>query len=607
MDQKNSQQVSKENTNMKFIVAVTLVATLGGLLFGYDTAVISGGIGFLQTHFELTGAMKGWAASSTLIGCVIGALTAGIISRTLGRKLSMMLAALLFGASAIGTAIPEHFTTFVIFRMLGGAGVGIASMLSPMYIAEIAPAHIRGKLVSFNQLAIVSGILIVYFVNYGIAEDDPTKIPVTVKGEKLEVAEQHPEIITYDEKAQKANLANSEGAHRIKAVLIDENNGLVGKDGQYILKDSKGNFYAVGYMQGPDLKLNSHTIENKGVNDVFIARFNPQGKVDWVKTYKRSGETPFYSLELTEKDKINIEETWNVTLGWRYMFASMAIPALLFFILLFFVPESPRWLVMKGKVQKALDVLKKALGELKAKEVLRDIQESVSAEIGTKEEEVKDKSALTRKVIIIITLVGIMLSIFQQFVGINVVLYYGPEIFRKMGTGTNASLLQTVMVGVVNVLFTFIAIRTVEKVGRKPLLIIGSIGMAIGMTGIGMYAYWQSLGLGTLIFMMIFVASFAMSWGPIVWVLLAEIFPNKIRGIAMSIAVAAQWGANFLVSQTFPMMNNNPVLYEKFHGGFPFWLYALACVVSIFLVWAFVPETKGKSLEEMEKMWTEKK
>lgn len=587
--------------NRAFIAGVTLVATLGGLLFGYDTAVISGGIGFLQTYFGLSGAGMGWAASSTLVGCVAGALSAGILSRIFGRKLSLMFAALLFAASAFGTAFPEQFTTFVTFRMIGGAGVGIASMLSPMYIAELAPADRRGRLVSFNQFAIVFGILLVYFVNFGIAEKDPLTIPVTVSNEELSILPRSADknnLITYDDELEKAQITQvKKGLYRLKALKIIPKDDKTVK--QYLAQDNAGSYYIAGNMQGDTLIVDSKIIQNKGVNDIFLIKFSPEGNLEWIKTSERSGETPFLSLTVDQAGNLTVEETWNVLKGWRYMFASMAIPALLFFLLLFFVPESPRWLVMKDKSEKALKTLTKVNGATIAGKILDDIKASVSAEL----EKQNRKIRLGKKWIIVVILIGIMLSVFQQFVGINVVLYYAPEIFKKMGYGTGSSLLQTVLVGTVNVLFTIIAIVTVDKFGRKPLLIIGSIGMAVGMFAIGLNAYLRNLGLGTLIFMMVYVASFAMSWGPIVWVLLSEIFPNRIRGIAMSIAVAAQWGANFLVSQTFPMMNANPTLLDKFHGGFPFWIYAACCIISIVLVWAFVPETKGKTLEEMEKLW----
>lgn len=448
----------------KFYVAgITLVATLGGLLFGYDTAVISGAIGYLKSHFELTGAEMGWAASSALVGSFAGAALAGWLSLTLGRKKTLLLAALLFAISAIGTALPQSLTELVIYRIIGGAGVGIASMTSPMYIAEIAPANIRGRLVSFYQLAIVIGILVVYFVNYMI-----------------------------------------------------------------------------------------------------------------------SGQG---------------DESWNLDLGWRWMFGSEAIPATLFFILLFFVPESPRWLAIKNRWDESLKVLIKIGGEKLAKFELEEIKESLRVKPNS------SQISIFTPGILLVVIIGIVISIFQQATGINVILYYGPEIFKTMGSNMDAALIQTIIVGAVNLLFTVVAILFIDRLGRKPLWIIGSVGMAFGISGIGFAAYFQYTGVGALISMLIFIGSFAMSLGPVTWVLLSEIFPNKVRGKAMSIAVAAQWISNFLVSLSFPMMNENPYLLEKFNGGFPFWVYGILCLGSIAFGILVIPETKGKTLEEMEALW----
>ncbi len=528
-------------SNRVYVFLLTLVATLGGLLFGYDTAVISGAVGSLQAFFidslsldsdkavrvlweyritviaviliigiavggifmklfgrkkglfwltgivgflililfinfrgenilneETANSLKGFTISSALVGCILGGTLAGFISRVLGRKNGLITAAILFTLSAIGSSIPEkmnifgveNIIAFIIFRIIGGVGVGIASMLSPMYIAEIAPANIRGKLVSWNQFAIIFGMLVVYFVNYSIA------------------------------------------------------------------------------LQGND--------------------------------------------------------TWLVHTGWRWMFASETIPAILFLVLLLFVPETPRYLVMKNKENEAFHLLKKLGNPDRAGKVLEEIKETLR---------IKDVPWLSYGGMLII--VGILLSVFQQFVGINVVLYYAPEIFRNMGSQTDVSLLQTIIVGVVNLSFTVLAIYTVDIFGRKPLQIIGAIGMAISMFALGFSFYLKSVGLGSLIFMLTYTASFAMSWGPVTWVLLSEIFPNRIRG-AMSIAVAAQWIANLIISWTFPMMNDNTWLTERFHHGFTYWIYGVMGILAALFVWKLVPETKGKSLEDMEFIWKKK-
>ena len=465
--------------NSGYLIKLTLVATLGGLLFGYDTGVISGTVGSLDSFFVMpkglsetaASAFKGFLVSSALIGCIIGGAFGGIISKKLGRKKGLVLAAALFLISALGSAMPEMFiapigeldhtfsTIFIFYRILGGIGVGLASMLSPLYIAEIAPAESRGKLVSFNQLAIVGGFMVVYFVNY------------------------------------------------------------------------------------------------------FISRSG--GSDEWLNA-----------------------------VGWRWMFASEVIPAGLFLGLLFFVPDTPRSLMLKDKPEQALDVLTKVNGKERALAILEEIKDSMVQHSG---------KLLSFGWLVII--IGITLSVFQQFVGINVVLYYAPEIFKSIDPNTDGALLLTIIVGIVNFLFTIIAVRTVDKFGRKPLMMIGALGMGIAMLSLGFVFFSGATGYLALACMIVYVASFAMSWGPVTWVLLSEIFPNKIRGRAMAIAVAAQWVSNYLVSLTFPMMDDNSYLTEQFNHGFAYWVYGIMSLLAMWFVWKYVPETKGKTLEEMEGLW----
>lgn len=457
--------------NMLYITAITLVATLGGLLFGYDTAVISGAEksvqNYLITPLGLGSLAHGATISSALIGCIIGGIISGLLASRLGRKKSLMVAAILFFLSALGSGFPEFLffqkgeptmgllMMFNLYRVIGGIGVGLASAVCPMYIGEIAPADIRGRLVSINQFAIIFGMLVVYFVNFGIAR------------------------------------------------------------GQ-----------SIGY----------------------------------------------------------INET-----GWRLMFLSEAIPAALFGILLFFVPETPRYLALTNRDDKALNILTRINGATQAKLIFKDIKHSVEA--------ASEKLFSYGKLVIVI---GILLSVFQQFVGINVALYYAPRIFESMGAAKDASMLQTVVMGLVNVIFTVIAIVTVDKYGRKILLMIGSIGMAIGMFAIGGLAFFKVIGVSTLVFIIIYTASFMMSWGPITWVLISEIYPNKIRGRAIAIAVAAQWAANYFISSTYPAM-------MEFSGGMTYSFYGLMSLLSFLFVWKMVPETKGKTLEEMETLWKKEK
>ena len=466
----------KKNSN-SYLMFLTLVATLGGLLFGYDTAVISGTVKYLEINFvdplgldeTAASSLLGFAVSSALIGCVVGGMIGGFMATRLGRKRSLMIAALLFVLSAIGSAYPEmgfpagqpheFLVCFVVYRIIGGVGVGLASMLSPMYIAEMAPAEKRGGLVSWNQFAIIFGMLVVYFVNYTIA--------------------------------------------------------------------------------------------------------------------------------------LSGDEAWLTHTGWRLMFLSEVVPAMLLLILIFCVPESPRWLVMKGRIEKAETILKRVDPRRDTQAEVESIRESLRGVVKAK--------LFSCGVAVIV--IGILLSVFQQFVGINVVLYYAPEIFRNMGMGTNAALMQTIIVGVINLSFTTLAIFTVDRFGRRPLMIIGSLGMMVSMITLGFTFYTEHMGLLSLLAMLAYTASFAVSWGPVCWVLLAEIFPNKIRGQAMALAVAAQWCANYLVSWTFPMMDKSTYLIDTFHHGFAYWIYALMALLSALFMYKFVPETKGKSLEQMEALF----
>ena len=489
----------KNNNN--YIFGITLVATLGGLLFGYDTAVISGTVESLRKFFiepfglplDQANALEGFVVSSALIGCILGASFAGWISQRYGRKPTLVLAAILFLLSAVGSAWPELFVgmpgsgdhtymyLFVCYRIVGGIGVGLASMVSPMYIAEMAPADKRGNLVSWNQFAIIFGQLVVYFVN----------------------------------------------------------------------------FLILGSHANPVIDLVN------GVNQIM----NPEAAA------------------------------WTTETGWRLMFVSEAVPAGLFALLVLLVPETPRYLAMCGKDEKALNVLSRINGSSQAKVILADIK-------ATTEEKTEKLFTYGWMVIFI----GIMLSVFQQAVGINAVLYFAPRIFETMGMAN--PMVQTVLMGVVNILFTLLAVFTVEKWGRKPLLISGSIGMAIGAFGVALCNIVTGLpAIISVISIMIYSASFMFSWGPICWVLISEIFPNTIRGAAVAIAVAFQWIFNFIVSSTFLPMYNMRLgeMGDKFGHMFAYALYGIICVVAAIFVWKLVPETKGKTLEDMTKLWKKRK
>ena len=466
--------------NKSLILSLTLIATLGGLLFGYDTAVISGAINAIDFNFvaprnlnELDhNSLVGFTASSALIGCVIGGLIAGLVGDAFGRRIGLMLSALMFLICSIGSAWPElgfgpigslgaaALTPFNIYRIIGGIGVGMASLLAPLYIAEISPPKDRGRLVSFQQLAIVGGMMLVYFVNYAIAKQGD------------------------------ANFLN--------------------------------------------------------------------------------------------------------TTGWRWMFASEAIPSLLFLVLLIGVPDSPRWLVMKGRDKEAHDVLNRLSDADEAKSVLKEIEDSLI---------VKQAPLFSFGAAVIV--VGVLLSIFQQFVGINAVLYYAPLMFQNMGASTDSSMLQTVIVGAANVLFTVVAMVCVDRWGRKPLLVLGAVIMAVSMLALGALFNAHNMGMLSLLMVLAYIAGFALSWGPIVWVMLSEIFPNSIKGRAMALAVAVQWLANLLVSWSFKVMDGNSALNAMFNHGFAYYVYGTMSVLAAIFVLRYVPETKGRSLEQIQHMWHE--
>jgi SP family xylose:H+ symportor-like MFS transporter len=457
---------------------LTIVATLGGLLFGYDTAVISGAVHSIDADFieplQLSetwrNTLSGLTVSSALFGCVIGGAMAGGLADRFGRKRGLIVAAILFLVSALGSAVPEAgvarfgetgpaaLVAFNLYRVLCGIGVGIASMLSPLYIAEIAPKDRRGQLVSLNQMALVTGIVGVYFVNWAIAQ---------------------------------------------------------------------------------------------------------------------SGD-----------------QAWVDATGWRLMLASEALPALAFLVLLIPVPDTPRWLVLRGRDQEALAVLQRLTDAEEAHRTLAEIR-------GTLVTEEAGLLSFGGKVV----LVGLALSVFQQLVGINAVLYYAPLMFQNLGAGKDSALLQTVVVGAANMLSTLIAIYAVDRQGRRPLLLIGAACMAVPMLALGVLFGLHSQGLTALVFVVIYVIGFAMSWGPVVWVVLSEIFPGAIRGKALALAVAAQWVANLLVSWSFKVLDGNSTLNAWFNHGFAYYFYGIMSVLAGLFVWRFIPETAGRSLEAIQELW----
>ncbi len=457
-------------TKKSYLLLITIISALGGLLFGYDTGVINGAQFFLSKYFNLSDALKGWVVGSALIGCFFGAIIAGKLSIKIGRKQSLIIAAVLFTISAYGSGLPSFFpetvSTLVIFRIIGGLGIGIASMNAPMYIAEIAPSAIRGKMVTYYQLAIVLGFFSVFLVTY------------------------------------------------------------------------------------------------------FIGN--------------------------------NLTQAENINFGWRRMFWSELIPSLLFLVLLFLVPKSPRWLCLKGKTKQAIAVLNKLQDETKALADFNEIQLSLQ-----NESKANTKVNYFSKLILGIIIIGTTLSVLQQFTGINAVLYYGADIFEKaLGFGQEDVLKQQIVLAFINVVFTFIAMFTVDKLGRKPLIYIGCLGMIMGFLLLGISLQQQHVGMVSLVGILIFIASFSLSMGPVVWVLLSEMFPNKIRSVAMSVAVSAQWAANYVVSQSFPIVVGSDLNTNSFwNGSLPYFIFIAFISIILIVTYKLVPETKGKSLEQLENIW----
>lgn len=457
----------KANYNLGYIWLISAVAAMGGLLFGWDWVVIGGAKPFFQRYFDLTTeAQIGWANSCALIGCLVGSLIAGALSDRFGRKRLLIAAALLFAVTSVGNGLAHNFTVFIAWRMLGGVAIGLASSLSPMYIAEVAPAQMRGKLVSINQLTIVIGILLAQYINWYLVRNLPA-----------------------------------------------------------------------------------------GATDEFI------------------------------------KNSWFGQQGWRWMFGLTAAPSLLFLLGMFFVPESPRWLAKYGQPDRARGVLKNIGGEAYADAAIADIKSTLASE---EIQHVRFADLLEprmRKVLVL----GVVLAVFQQWCGINVIFNYAEEIFKAAGYDISSVLKNIAWTGSVNMLFTFVALGTVDRAGRRPLMLFGAAGLAVIYTAMG-FCYASGVqGLPVLLLVLAAIGCYAMSLAPVTWVVISEIFPNRIRGAAMSVAVTALWIACFLLTYSFPMLNS------KLGSSGTFWLYAVICVLGLMFIFFKLPETKGKTLEQIER------
>jgi len=456
-----------DTTNTKYILFISLVSAMGGLLFGYDWVVIGGAKPFYEAFFGITdsSAMQGWAMSSALIGCLFGAILSGALSDKYGRKYLLIASAALFFITSIASGFAHTFIFFIAARIFGGVAIGLASNLSPMYIAEVSPAHTRGKFVSINQLTIVIGILAAQIINWLIAEPVPSGASAT-----------------------------------------------------------------------------------------------------------------------------DILQSWNGQTGWRWMFWSCAVPAGFFFLFMWFVPESPRWLAKKrGNHSAARAILARIGGEGYADAEIAAIEKTL-----TEAEDTIDVKALFQPGLRKIIVLGIVLAVFQQWCGINVIFNYAQEIFAAAGYGVSDMLFNIVITGSVNLIFTFVGMFTVDRLGRKALMLIGAGGLAGIYAVLGVFYFYHMQGLPVLILVVAAIACYAMSLTPVAWVILSEIFPNRVRGTAMSVATFALWTACFILTYTFPLLN------EILRASGTFWLYGIICACGFWYILKKLPETKGKSLERIE-------
>lgn len=456
----------KDKRVTRYVWMISLSAALGGLLFGYDWIVISGTDIFYEPYFQLvTPLAKGWAKSSALLGCLCGAIVSGALSDLFGRKRLLILSAVMFTVSSIGTSLASAFSVFVAWRIAGGTAIGLASNLSPMYIAEVAPAEDRGKFVSVNQLTIVLGILLAQLANWLIAQP---MAPGTTAAE--------------------------------------------------------------------------------------------------------------------------IFASWNGQVGWRWMFAAAAVPSVLFLACMFLVPESPRWLVKNGQAQRARRVLARIRGPVAADAELASIEQTLSAD----SQQARFRDLLDPRLKRVLVL-GIVLAVFQQWCGINVIFYYAKDIFRDAGFPVSDLLLNIVIIGLANLLSTLVAIYTVDRLGRRVLMLAGSAGLAAVFFLIGLSYRYHAQGTPVLLLVVAAIACYSFSLAPITWVVISEIFPNRVRGAAMSVAVFALWVACFVLTETFPLLNHH------LGPAGTFWIYAGVCVAGFVFILTRLPETKGKSLEELER------
>jgi len=526
--------------NLRFIWRICLVAAMGGLLFGYDWVVIGGAKTFYEPYFGISrdAFYQGLAINSALIGCLFGAALAGTLSDRFGRRRLLILAGLLFTISALGTAVAWNLVSFNMVRWIGGLGIGLASNLSPMYIAEVSPAAVRGKFVSIQQLAIVIGILAAQIINWQIADPVP-------KANELRV------------------LCSSDS--QLRSVLGEE--------------------------LSPELHRQAAQTFTDPAALAEVRRAFPQLCVIDTNELPLDSEKEARELEDGQVMDTYLLATWNGQRGWRWMFAAEVVFSLAFFALMFFVPESPRWLVKYGCDAEAESILARVGGKAYAQAEVADVKETLAREEIAR---VRFSDLLEPGVKKVIAL-GVFLAVFQQWCGINVIFNYAQEVFSAAGYGVSDIMFNIVVTGVVNLVFTLVAINTVDRIGRRALMLVGFGGLAIIYAVLGAGFFGQSTGRYMLVLVVSAIACYAMSLAPVTWVLISEIFPNRIRGAAMSIAVFSLWVACIVLVATFPYLN----MWLKAYGTF--WLYGVICILGFVVVLIRLPETKGKSLEQIER------
>lgn len=452
--------------NILYATFICCIASLSGVMLGYDASVISGVIEPLTKHFVLSPAESGWAVSNVLFGCIFGAWIVGSISNKYGRKATLIFAAILFLISAVGSALATNFFWFIVYRMIGGFAVGMASAITPLYIAEVSPRDYRGRMLGLQQLLMVGGQLVVYIVNYGI-----------VKG---------------------------------------------------------------------------------------------------------------------------MDAEWVTSLGWRWMLASEMVPIAMFLVLVFFMPESPRWYAMVNRDSKALEVLSRLSNVEHAKKLLSEIKDSIDLEQAKEQVSLDAKQIITNPKTRFIVLIGCVIATLQQLIGINILLYYAPSLLKNINANIQDSLFQSIFLGAANFIGVSIALFLVDKVGRKPLLKLGTIGCSICLLLTSAAFIMGIKGYFPVVTLVLFVFIFGLTWSLGAWLIMAEIFPNRMRAVGMGIAFSAMYISNFAVTQSFPMMNRSDYLMEKFNGSFPLIMCAVFCIVGFWFVGRFLPETRGVSLEQIE-------